>query len=142
MAEKVSLKKSVAIQAPVAAVWKALTDPELIRNYFFGVNAEGKWKEGNTIIYKGEWQGKKYEGKGKVLKVEDEKLLRHSYWSDISSIPDEPGNYHIITYKLAGKNGDTQLELTEENLDGQPMKEQSSKLWDTVFENLKKLLET
>src|SRR5438552_14094424 len=141
MAEKFSNKKSVVIEAPAVAVWQALIDPVLIKKYFFGVDSIGEWKEGNTIISKGEWQGKKFEGKAKVLQMETQKLLKHSYWSDLSGQADIPENYHIITYELLPENSNTKLTLTEENLATREMKEQSAKLWDIIFDNLKKLLE-
>src|SRR6266487_232397 len=141
MAQSFSNKKSVVIYAPVTDVWKALTDAALIKQYYLGVDTIGEWKEGNTIIFKGEWQGKKVEGKGKVLHLEDEKLLKHSYWSNLSGLEDKPENYHIVTYHLLPKNGNTELILTEENLQTKEMQEQSAKLWDMILKNLKKLLE-
>jgi uncharacterized protein YndB with AHSA1/START domain len=141
MTQNFSNKKSVVINAPAIDVWRALTDPALIRKYYLGVDTIGKWREGNTIIFKGEWQGKKIEGKGKVLQLEDQKLLKHSYWSSFSGLEDKPENYHIITYELMPGNGHTKLSLTEENLATKEMKEQSDKLWDMIFDNLKKLLE-
>ena len=141
MAEKFSNKKSVLINAPVANVWRALVDPALIKQYYFGVDAIGEWKEGNTIIFKGKWQGKHIEGKGKVLQLEDQRLLKHSYWSNSSGLADHPENYHVVTYRLTTENRNTKLDLTEENLATKEMKEQSSKLWDMILSNLKKLLE-
>jgi uncharacterized protein YndB with AHSA1/START domain len=141
MAKTFSNKKIVTIHAPVTDIWQALTDPEMIKHYFFGVETAGKWNEGNTIVYKGEWQGKKFEAKGKVLQMETQKLLRHSYWSNMSGLADMPQNYHIITYQLTPENGSTKLTLTEENLATKEMKESSARLWDMVFDNLKKLLE-
>ena len=141
MAGKFSNKKSIIIEAPVAAVWQALIDPVMIKKYFFGTDSMGEWKEGNTIISKGEWQGKKFGGKAKVLQMETQKLLKHSYWSDLSGHADVPENYHIITYELLPENSNTKLTLTEENLATREMKEQSAKLWDIIFDNLKKLLE-
>ena len=141
MAQSFSNKKSVVIYAPVTDVWKALTDAALIKQYYLGVDTIGEWKEGNTIIFKGEWQGKKVEGKGKVLQLEDEKLLKHSYWSNLSGLEDKPENYHIVRYHLLPKNGNTELILTEENLQTKEMQEQSAKLWDMILKNLKKLLE-
>jgi uncharacterized protein YndB with AHSA1/START domain len=141
MSAKFSNKKSVTIHAPVNNVWRALTDPQLIKQYFFGVETFGEWKEGNTILYKGEWQGKKFESKAKVLQLEDQKLLKYSYWSNMSGLPDVPQNYHIITYYLENEEDHTALTMTEENLDNEEMMERSSKLWDMVFQNLQQLLE-
>src|SRR5215813_265233 len=100
MAEKFSNEKSVLINAPVPNVWQALIDPNLIKQYYFGVNAVGEWRKGNTITFKGEWQGRSIEGKGKVLQLEDQRLLKHSYWSNSSGLADLPENYHIVTYEL------------------------------------------
>jgi uncharacterized protein YndB with AHSA1/START domain len=141
MAKRFSNKKKVTIHAPVVTVWQALTDPVMIRQYFFGVEMSTDWKEGSNIIARGEWEGKKIEGNGKVLQVETQKLLRHSYWSNMSGLPDVPENYHIISYELKAKNSNTELTLTEENLATQEMKDRSAKLWDMVFDNMKKLLE-
>jgi hypothetical protein len=49
--------------------------------------------------------GQKVEGKGKVLQMETQKLLKYSYWSNMSGLPDRPEAYHIITYQLSSKNG-------------------------------------
>lgn len=142
MAQIFSNEKSVIIHAPVSDVWRALTDAAMIKQYYLGVDTIGEWKEGNTIIFKGEWKGKKVEGKGKVLQLKEDKLLKHSFLSNISGLEDRPENYHIVTYKLVSQDGNTQLTLTEENLQTKEMQEQSAKLWDMILENLKKLLET
>lgn len=141
MADKFTNNFSIFINAPAAKVWRSLVDPALIKQYFFGVDSIGEWKEGNTVISKGEWQGKKFEGKAKVLQVEPQKLLRHTYWSDLSGIPDLPENYHVITYELSAEKGGTTLSLTEENLPTSEMKEQSAKLWHLILDNLKKVTE-
>jgi hypothetical protein len=113
----------------------------MIKKYFFGVTATGEFKEGNVIHYEGEWQGRKYTGKGKILKIQPLKMLRHTYWSDLSGHADQPQNYHIITYDLKEMDGGTEVTLTEENLATDEMSEQSSKLWDLVFDNLVELVE-
>lgn len=76
-----------------------------------------------------------------MLQVEDQKLLKYSYWSNMSGRADVPENYHIITYYLEKKGDGIVLTMTEENLDNEEMKERSSKLWDMVFQNLQNLLE-
>src|SRR5262249_44330665 len=113
MTKQFSNTMTISIDAPATAVWQALTDPAMIREYFFGVDTVGEWEEGNTIVYEGQWQGKKFLGKGKVLQVEDQKLLKHTYWSDMSGLPDKPENYHVITYRLNSAGEQTKLTLTE-----------------------------
>jgi len=46
-------RQSVFIKAPPERVWRALTDPEMIRQYLFGTDAESDWKVGSPIRYRG-----------------------------------------------------------------------------------------
>jgi hypothetical protein len=62
-------KASTIIDASIAKVWEALTSPEKIKQYMFGTDVVSDWKEGSSIRWKGEWQGKKYEDKGVILKL-------------------------------------------------------------------------
>ncbi len=52
-------KASISINASIAKVWDALTNPEVIKQYMFGTEIISDWKEGSPIIWKGEWQGKR-----------------------------------------------------------------------------------
>ena len=141
MSSSISLNKKLFINALPSNVWQALTDPALIKQYFFGVDAQSDWREGSTIIYKGEWQDKQVKSKGTIIQFEKEKIFKHTYWSNLSGLDDVPENYHIITYELLSSDSGTDLHLTEENLSSEEMKAQSSNLWDMIFENLKALLE-
>ena len=58
------------IEASPAEVWKALTDPELIKKYMFGSEVVTDWQPGSPITWKGEYEGKPYEDKGEILEVE------------------------------------------------------------------------
>jgi hypothetical protein len=42
--------------------------------YMFGTNVISDWQEGSPILWKGEWQGKKYEDLGVILKLEPERV--------------------------------------------------------------------
>ncbi len=71
-------RASVTIDAPVAKVWDALTDPEVIKQYMFGTNVVSDWQEGSPIIWQGEWQGTKYEDKGVILRLAPERMIRYT----------------------------------------------------------------
>ena len=60
-------KASITVDAPLAKVWDAFVNPNIIRQYMFGTNAVSDWKEGSPIVWKGEWQGKRSEDKGIIL---------------------------------------------------------------------------
>ena len=83
-------KATITVNTPASKVWDALTDPRLIKQYLFGTDVTTDWKVGSSITYKGEWEGKAYEDKGKILQVEPEKLLVTTFWSAMSGLPDTP----------------------------------------------------
>ena len=74
---------SVMINAPVERVWEALTVPEQIKQWFFGVDTESDWKAGSALVHRGEWKGKIYVDKGEILRIDAPTLLVHTHWSEI-----------------------------------------------------------
>jgi uncharacterized protein YndB with AHSA1/START domain len=134
-------KASTTIDAPASTVWDALTNPDVIKQYFFDTNAKSDWKVGSAITFSGQWEGKSYQDKGTILAKTKGKLLRYTYWSSMAGIPDKPENYVTITYDLVEKNNKTQLTITQENIPDNKMKEHSEENWNKVLTNLKQLLE-
>lgn len=93
MKTDISTSSSVAIDASVDDVWRAITTPELIKQWFFGVDTETDWKQGSPIVHTGEWQGKPYVDKGEIVRIEPRHVLVHTHWSDLSGTPDSPEHY-------------------------------------------------
>ena len=134
-------KVSTSIHVPASRVWQALTSPELIRQYLFGTETFTDWKEGSSIRFVGEREGKNYEDKGTVLDVEPNALLRYTYLNSMSGVEDKPENYTPVTYALTDINNKTILTVTQENIPSEKLKESSEKNWKKVLRNLKQLLE-
>jgi uncharacterized protein YndB with AHSA1/START domain len=134
-------KASVKIDAPASKVWKALTTPELIKQYFFGTNTISDWKVGSTLEFRGVWEGKEYVDKGFILQSLPEKLFQYSYLSSFSPLEDKPENYANITYELDEENGTTMLSVKQENVADEKTREHSEQNWAMVLDNLKKMLE-
>ena len=107
---------SVRIDAPMNAVWDAVTTPGMIKQWFFGVDTEAEWEVGGKLIHRGEYQGKPYVDRGEILEFTPPRRLVHSHWSDVSGKPDEPENREIVTWDLAEVDGGTRLTITEQNL--------------------------
>ncbi len=137
----ISAKVSTVINAPIATVWEALTNPKIIKQYFFGTNTITDWKVGGPIKFTGEWEGKSYEDKGTVLKFEPNKMLQYDYWSSMSGIEDKPENYVTITYFLSSEKNKTTLTISQENIPDEKMKAHSEENWKKVSNSLKNLLE-
>lgn len=141
MNEKYTAKATTTIHAPVSKVWQALVNPEIIKQYLFNTDVITDWKEGSPIIYRGEWQGKPFEDKGKVLQIEPEKLLKSTHWSPLSGVPDTPENYHTVTYTLSGNDNSTEVTIAQDNNATEEEKKHSEENWKVVLEGMKKLLE-
>ncbi|MDD1665986.1 MAG: SRPBCC domain-containing protein [Methanomicrobiales archaeon] len=134
-------RHSVLIRAAPDRVWKALTDPDLIRQYLFGTEAISDWKAGSPLRYRGVWEGKSYEDKGEVLRAEPGRLLVTTYWSSMSGLPDAPENYKTVTYELAPERGGTRLTLTQDNNATEEEKNHAEQNWSQVLGGLKKMVE-
>ena len=141
MKNTITAKVNISINAPVPKVWDALIKPEIIKQYFFGTEAESDWKVGSPVTFKGEWEGKPYEDKGTITANEPNRLLSYLYWSSMSGKEDKPENYANVTYELAKRNNATDLTITQDNIADEKTKEHSVQNWKSVLSDLKKLLE-
>jgi len=138
---KLKLSTSITIHASPEKVWQGLTDPNLIRQYFFGTNAVSDWKEGSPLRFTGEWEGQTYEDKGSILKSEPNRLLSYSYLSSMSGKEDRPENYAIVTYTLSPQGKDTVLTITQDPVDSQEALEHSEQNWQMVMKGMAGLIE-
>ena len=141
MGKNLVANASVTIDASSAKVWEALVDPQAIKKYMFGTNVFTDWKEGNAIVWRGEWQGKEYEDKGTILKFEPERVLQYSHFSPLSGQPDVPENYHTVTIELSGAGGQTTVTLTQDNNETEEARQHSEQNWERMLEALKKFVE-
>jgi uncharacterized protein YndB with AHSA1/START domain len=134
-------KAATTIEADTEQVWKALVDPEIIKQYLFGTEAVSDWKEGGTIVYRGSWQGKDYEDKGRILALVPGKLFRSTYWSSMSGRPDSPENYATVSWELSSLDGATMLSVTQDNNPDEESARHSESNWTMVLGTIKRLLE-
>jgi uncharacterized protein YndB with AHSA1/START domain len=141
MGKKLIAKAEVRIHAPASKVWEALTKPELIKQYLFGTEVTTDWRVGSAITYKGEWNGKAYHDKGKVLQVQPEQLLVSTFWSSLSGLPDAPENYKTVTYTLSTRGDITTLVLTQDNNETEEAVQHAQSNWNMVLGKLKDLVE-
>ena len=132
---------TTTINASTSRVWEALTNPGLLKQFLYGTEVTSDWKVGSPITYRGEWQGKAYEDKGEIVRIEPPALLVHTHWSPLSGLPDEPDNYQEVTWALEERNGRTELTIAERNLPSEQAKATSEDGWRTALDALKSLLE-
>jgi len=142
MDKKLVAKASTTIHAPVAKVWDALINPATIKQYMFGTNVVSDWKKGSPIVWKGEWQGRKYEDKGVILDLQPQRKLSYSHFSPLSGLPEKPENFHTVTIDLVDRGQQTLVALSQDNNADEKEREHSQKNWEMMLTGLKKLLET
>jgi uncharacterized protein YndB with AHSA1/START domain len=136
------LKKSYEINAPVSRVWDALTDPRLIKKYFFGTDASDDFREGGTVLYKGIFDGKSYQDKGKILEFIPERKMTIDHWSSRSGKPDAPENYSSHSYNLTPSGNKTKLIMSQQdNYETDESRAKAWNHWDVVVDGLKKIVE-
>ncbi|MEO5644391.1 MAG: SRPBCC family protein [Bacteroidia bacterium] len=132
---------SISIAVSPKKIWDAITDPKIISQWFLGTKVKSDWQVGSPVKFHGEYQGKKYEDKGTVLKNIPEKLLEYEFWSSMSGIEDKPENYVIVSYEITQGKIESTLTVTEHNLPDEKMKKRSEEIWKKVFHTMKEVLE-
>lgn len=141
MSDTYIAKAVVTIHALPAAIWDALTRPELIKQYMFGTDVSTDWEVGSPITYRGEWKGESYEDKGTIVQIEPEQRLVSTLWSSASGMADLPENYKTVSYELSAERGGTKVTVTQDNNRTQGDADHSERNWNMVLGKLKALLE-
>jgi uncharacterized protein YndB with AHSA1/START domain len=134
-------RASISINARREDVWKALVNPEAIKQYMFGTTVVSDWHEGSPIVWKGEWQGKPYEDKGVILQLKPERTIQYSHFSPLSGVPDRPENYHTVTIELSADGNQTHVSLTQDKNATDEERAEAEKNWGMMLAGLKKLVE-
>jgi uncharacterized protein YndB with AHSA1/START domain len=129
------------IRASSAHVWDALTDPELVKRYFFGTQVASTWQVGESITFSGEWQEQRYVDKGVILSCLPEQELSYSYYSPLSALPDRAEFYNIITFTLAKAGEGTTVTVRQTNIPSPEAQAHSEQGWHMILAGMKKLLE-
>jgi uncharacterized protein YndB with AHSA1/START domain len=141
MAKQHTATTQTLVQATPDEVWKALTTPALIKQYMMGADVHSKWEVGSPLVYTGSYQGKPYEEKGIIQKLEPGKLLQATHFSASSGKEDKPENYALVTWQLDARGNATQVTVSQDNIPNEQGVQASQKNWQSVLEGLKKTVE-
>ena len=141
MASRVATAR-IEIEASPQEVWKALTEPRLIEEYMFGTHVETDWQPGSRIVWKGEYDGKRYEDKGEILDVQPGKRLELTHYSPLSGDEDRPENYHTVVYELEERGTTTRVALSQDGNADDEAAEHSRSNWEKMLTGLKQTVES
>lgn len=134
-------KADVAVNAPAGKVWDAFVNPDTIKQYMAGTTVRSDWKEGSEITWEGEWKGKPYKDKGKIIRMNPPRHLAYTHYSPVAGQPDVPENYHNVVIDLTDSANGTAVSLTQDKNATEAAKAESEKNWNTMLIALKKIVE-
>jgi uncharacterized protein YndB with AHSA1/START domain len=126
-----------AVAAPIAQVWAALTDTEVLGSIMFGSTVETDWQVGSPIVYRGEVEGTPFEDRGVVIEVTEPTRLRVSH-----ETPDDDDETHEVTYELEALGDTTHVKITQDRIASAEAAAESSQNWQTMLLALKRAVET
>ena len=141
MNRKLIATTSTSIYSSPSSVWKALIDPEIVKQYMYGAEVSSDWQVGSPITYKGVWEGRPYEDKGTILEIIPERVLSYTYWSPLSGTDDFEDNYAHVTYHVSEYDDETTLTITQDNLETDEAVVAAEENWMKVAGNIKRILE-
>lgn len=110
-AEGVALERT--FNAPVGRVWKALTDVEEMRQWYFELE-EFRPEVGFEFEFIVEHEGRKYHHLCRVTEVVPERKIAYTW-----RYKGEPGN-SLVTFELVPEGNQTKLQLTHDGLETFP----------------------
>jgi uncharacterized protein YndB with AHSA1/START domain len=115
-ATSLPIVKEVVLDAPVEKVWKALTDKNEMKKWYFDI-AEFKPEVGYKFSFLGEKAGRKFVHLCTILEVEKNKKISHTWTYE--GVEGET----IVRYELFPEGNQTRLRLTHEGLENLPQNE-------------------
>jgi uncharacterized protein YndB with AHSA1/START domain len=134
-------KTQITIHANPQRVWDAMTRPELVKKYMMGADVHSDWKVGSPLTYTGVYQGKPYEEKGVIKRIEPAHLLEATHFSAASGKPDKPENYALVTWELQPDGDDTIVTVKQDSIESIAGVEHSEDNWMKVLDGLKETVE-
>jgi len=133
---------TIKINASRQKVWDTITKAELVKLWQYGSDLLTSWEIGSDIKFRTEWDGKVFEQWGKVLEVRPNELVKYSLFAPGPDLEDKPENYFLMSYVLTQQDGQTQLEIIQEDNRPNAVQEKPQGEENPVLKSLKLLAES
>lgn len=131
----------ISISALPDQVWRALTDPEITKKYFYHARVSSTWKPGSSITFKGRlfWIIP-YTMTGRIIEIHPGKLLKY----ELKNGKGEHQTTSTVTDTLEFSEGKTVLTIVDDVGQGEGSEKRynrSVKGWKKILKGLKKTVE-
>lgn len=134
---------SIEINASLAKVWNALTEPKIIAQYLHGTETITDWKVGSKITFQGEYEGKTYHDGGVIKEFMPNEKISYTYWSSFTGLENIPENYSLVTYEVSAIDANrTKFTWTTKGYTNEEEFEKSKLSMPPFLENIKAVVES
>ncbi len=106
---------TIKLNTSLDKVLETLTSPVKVKLWQFGSDLITTWEVGSNIEFITEWEGQIFKQWGKVLEIKPNELLKYSLFAPRPDLEDKPENYFVMNYVLTSENGQTKLEIIQED---------------------------
>jgi uncharacterized protein YndB with AHSA1/START domain len=106
---------TITINASTQKVFEALTKPELIKLWQHGRMLTTDWKTGGEIKFRTQLEEKVLEQWGTVLEIRTNELIKYNLFTPRPDLEDKIENYCVTSYVLTNDNGQTKVEIIQED---------------------------
>src|ERR1700686_5915373 len=141
MARALTAKCRIQIDNTVDEAWKALVNSEIVEKYMLGSKQLSDWRKGSSIIWKKDFNGRKFEDKGEILEITPRKNLKYTHYSPASGRPDAAENYQTVSVTLKENANGALVELTSDNNASENEKAMTEHIWAYYLQGLKLIMD-
>ncbi|WEK02273.1 MAG: SRPBCC family protein [Candidatus Sphingomonas phytovorans] len=136
------IETSRFMPVPQEAAWRALIDPEQVRQYMFGAQVESSGVVGGPIAYRYEWDGKVFFDRGTITALEPPRMLAMTVARESDSGQAVPDGYNTLMFEVRHEPGGCRVAVRQGNNPSQELADRSKQNWDGVLDQLERFLKS
>jgi uncharacterized protein YndB with AHSA1/START domain len=128
----------IFIRATPDEIWRAITDPEMTRRYYYGTDIKSEWTPGARWTSE---SGDELSLDGDIIEIEAPHLLVQSFHvaTEDDDAFNEPAS--TVTWEITPMGDASRVRIVHEGM-GQATREYVEDGWELILSGMKTLLET